>query len=80
MIRTLAVAVAAGLAAAPLHAAEGGPILSGEHANFSRLVVRIDPTTEWSLETTDGRVTLSVLPAGTGGDFRRILEHSDTLD
>ncbi|MCB9781220.1 MAG: diacylglycerol kinase family lipid kinase [Alphaproteobacteria bacterium] len=29
---------------------------------------------------TDGRVTLSVLPAGTGGDFRRILEHSDTLD
>ncbi|HRW16104.1 hypothetical protein [Amaricoccus sp.] len=74
MIRTLAVAVAAGLAAAPLHAAEGGPILSGEHANFSRLVVRIDPTTEWSLETTDGRVTLFIPGKEIAFDAARVFE------
>ncbi|HMQ93854.1 MAG TPA: hypothetical protein PKA33_12775 [Amaricoccus sp.] len=74
MIRTLALAVAAGLAAAPLHAAEGGPILSGEHANFSRLVVRIDPTTEWSLETAEGRVTLFIPGREIAFDAARIFE------
>jgi hypothetical protein len=31
-------------------AQEGGPIRTGEHAGFSRIVMTIAPTTEWSLE------------------------------
>ena len=46
----LALAAAAPAAAAP----EGGPIRGGEHAGFTRLVMQVDPTTEWSLETGDG--------------------------
>lgn len=41
-------------AAAP----EGGTIRSGEHGGFSRLVLEIDPRTEWSLETTAGRAII----------------------
>lgn len=47
--------------ALPLPAAaapEGGTIRSGEHEGFSRLVLEIDPRTEWSLETVDGRAII----------------------
>ncbi len=53
---------AAGLAllvgAAPAGAVEGGNIRGGEHEGFSRIVMEIDPATEWSLETIDGRATI----------------------
>ncbi len=49
MRRTLtALALLAGAGAAA--AQEGGPIRTGEHASFSRIVMTIVPTTEWSLE------------------------------
>ena len=38
--------------------AEGGAIRGGEHAGFSRIVLTIEPTTEWSLETAPGRATI----------------------
>ena len=74
MIRPLGpLAAVALLAAAPALGAEGGRILSGEHGDFSRLVLRIDPGTQWSLETVDGRATLRIpgkaLDFGTGGIF-----------
>ena len=66
-------AAVAFLAAAPALGAEGGRILSGEHGDFSRLVLRIDPGTEWSLETTEGHATLRIpgkaLDFGTRGIF-----------
>lgn len=66
-------AAAAVLMAAPALGAEGGPILSGEHGDFSRIVLRIDPETQWSLETAEGRATLvfpgKSLDFGTGGIF-----------
>jgi hypothetical protein len=43
-----AVALLAGTGVAA--AQEGGPIRTGEHASFSRIVMTIEPTTEWSLE------------------------------
>lgn len=61
------------LAAAPALGAEGGRILSGEHGDFSRLVLRIDPETQWSLETESGRAILRIpgkaLEFGTRGIF-----------
>lgn len=74
MIRPLGpLAAVAFLVAAPALGAEGGRILSGDHGDFSRLVLRIDPTTEWSLETTDGRAILHIpgkaLEFGTRGIF-----------
>jgi hypothetical protein len=51
---SVALAALAGAAAAQ----EGGPIRSGEHADFSRIVMTIEPTTEWSLETGGRRATL----------------------
>ena len=45
-------------AALPALAAEGGPIRGGEHGDFSRIVMPIEPTTEWSLETVAGRATI----------------------
>lgn len=74
MIRPLGpLAAVAFLAAAPALGAEGGRILSGEHGDFSRLVLRIDPRTEWSLETGEGRATLRIpgkaLEFGTRGIF-----------
>ena len=48
MIGVLAVGLAA--LAAPAALAEGGVIRSGEHDGFSRIVMEIEPTTEWSLE------------------------------
>lgn len=46
------------LASGPALAQEGGAIRGGEHDDFSRIVLRVDPRTEWSLETGEGRVTL----------------------
>lgn len=43
-------ALLAGQAAAQ----EGGPIRSGEHDGFTRIVLQVDPRTEWSLETDVG--------------------------
>ena len=52
-------------AAAPVLAAEGGPIRGGEHAGFSRIVMTIEPTTEWSLESGDGHGRRSAFPGRT---------------
>lgn len=46
------------LAAAPAVAREGGPIRTGEHPGFTRVVMEIEPATEWSLETRDGQATI----------------------
>lgn len=62
--------------ALPLLAAEGGPIRGGEHDGFSRIVMIIDPTTEWSLENGTGSVTIRFpgrsLAFGTGEVFARM--------
>ncbi len=72
MTRALALGLAAA-AAASAALAEGGPIRSGEHETFSRLVMEIEPATEWSLER-DGRVVTILFPRteiafGTGAVF-----------
>lgn len=78
MSRRGAAAVAALLAGAalPAVAAEGGPIRGGEHAGFSRIVLTIEPTTEWSLENGTGTVTLRfpgrTLAFGTAEVFARM--------
>ena len=54
MMRATVLGLAALAGAAPALAAEGGPILSGEHDGFSRLVLQLEPTTEWSLEASPG--------------------------
>ncbi len=73
MIRRALIAGTALVCAATAHAQEGGAIRSGEHADFSRLVMRVDVTTEWSLETRDGRATVffpgKTLDFGTGDVF-----------
>ena len=73
MIRRALIAGTALVCAATAHAQEGGAIRSGEHADFSRLVMRVDVTTEWSLETRDGRATV-FFPGQTFdfGDRRRV--------
>ena len=58
MIRQICVSLVALSCAAPALAAEGGPIRGGEHEGFSRVVLLVEPRTEWSLETIDGRATL----------------------
>ena len=76
MIRSAALGLAALGLAAPALAAEGGPIRGGEHAGFTRIVLTIEPATEWSLETVGGRATLSFpgrsLAFGTEGVFDKI--------
>jgi hypothetical protein len=58
-VRPAALGLAALLgSAAPLAAAEGGPIRGGEHDGFTRVVLTIEPTTEWSLETSAERAVL----------------------
>jgi hypothetical protein len=57
MIRRALLGLLLGGAAAPA-LAEGGPIRGGEHIGFSRVVMTIEPTTEWSLETADGVATI----------------------
>lgn len=49
----------AGIApAAGAAGAEGGPIRTGEHPGFTRVVLLVEPTTEWSLETGPGLATV----------------------
>ena len=77
MIPRAALGLAALLgSAAPLVAAEGGAIRTGEHDGFTRVVLTIEPTTEWSLETDAGRATLHFpgrkLAFGTDEAFDRI--------
>jgi len=71
--RAFALALAA---ATPVAAQEGGPIRGGEHAGFTRLVMQVDPRTEWSLETGGGRATIRFpgkpLTFSTGEVFDRI--------
>jgi len=75
MIRPVQVALAALVAAAPAFA-EGGRIRSGEHVGFSRIVMVVEPTTEWSLEIGPGRATVffpdKALAFGTDGVFAKI--------
>ena len=75
MLRAAAVLALAG-AASPVVAAEGGPIRGGEHADFSRIVMTIEPTTEWSLESSEGTVTIRfpgrTLAFGTAEVFARM--------
>lgn len=65
------------LACAPEgRAAEGGAIRSGEHDGFSRIVLRVDAKTEWSLETSQGRAAIvfpgKALDFGTKGVFEKM--------
>ncbi|WP_299131630.1 hypothetical protein [uncultured Amaricoccus sp.] len=76
MIRRGLVSIAALLAAAPAFGAEGGVIRGGEHVGFSRIVLTVEPTTEWSLETRDGGATISfpgkALDFSTIGTFEKL--------
>ncbi|PJN94720.1 hypothetical protein CNY89_12830, partial [Amaricoccus sp. HAR-UPW-R2A-40] len=62
--------------AAPASAREGGPIRTGEHPGFTRVVMEIDPATEWSLETRDGTAVIlfpgRAIEFGTDGVWERI--------
>ena len=75
MIRPAAAALAA-VAALPAMAQEGGPIRTGEHDGFTRVVMVIEPTTEWSLETAAREAVLFFpgrrLDFGTEGVWDRI--------
>ncbi len=78
MIRAI-LAVLAALAALPAAAQvaqNGGPIRTGEHNGFTRVVMAIDPATEWSLETAPGAATIFFpgrrIDFGTAGVFDRI--------
>lgn len=42
--------------------AEGGPIRGGDHVGFTRIVLVVDPKTEWSIETAEGARTLLRFP------------------
>ncbi|WP_290749147.1 hypothetical protein [Amaricoccus sp.] len=74
---SLAAALAgATLLAAPAVAQEGGAIRTGEHPGFTRIVMTIEPTTEWSLETAPGEATILFpgrrLAFGVEGVWERI--------
>ncbi len=73
---SLTLAALATLAALPAAAQEGGAIRTGEHAGFTRVVMVIEPTTEWSLETGPGEAVLFFpgkrLDFATAGVFDRI--------
>lgn len=75
MIRAGLVAMAL-LGAGQASAAEGGPIRTGEHQGFSRAVFRIEPVTEWSLETGPEEAVIffpgKALSFGTAGIFERM--------
>lgn len=75
-MRGFGISLAALLSAAPALAQEGGLIRSGEQANFSRIVMQIEPTTEWSLETGSKRATIffpgKTIDFGVDGIFDKI--------
>lgn len=62
--------------AAPALAREGGPIRTGEHPGFTRVVMEIEPATEWSLETREGTAVIRfpgrAIAFGTEGVWERI--------
>lgn len=72
----LAAALPALAAALPALAAEGGPIRGGEHDGFTRIVLEVEPATEWSLESRDGRAVVTFpgrsIDFTTDGAFDRI--------
>ena len=74
MIRRAAPLLVALVVAGPTAAAEGGAIRGGEHDGFTRIVLEIEPTTEWSLETAAGRAAIRFpgrsLAFDTGGAAR----------
>ncbi len=55
----LAVLSAASSAFAQAEAPEGGQVRTGEHDGFSRIVLQVDPKTEWSLESTPDQATVT---------------------
>jgi hypothetical protein len=76
MIPAALALVAALAAAGSATAQEGGTIRTGEHGGFTRVVLVIDPRTEWSLESAPGRAVLFFpgreIAFGTAGVFDRI--------
>lgn len=76
MIPAALALVAALAAAGSARAQEGGAIRTGEHEGFTRVVLVIDPRTEWSLEGGPGRAVLffpgRAIAFGTAGVFDRI--------
>ena len=74
MIRRAAPLAAALLAAAPAVGAEGGAIRGGEHAGFTRIVLEIESTTEWSLETASDRATIRFPGRSLAFDTREVFE------
>ncbi|MCB1354243.1 MAG: hypothetical protein KDK03_16060 [Rhodobacteraceae bacterium] len=76
MRHALPLGLALMIGAAPAFGAEGGAIRSGEHGGFSRLVMQVEPQTEWSLETGPGRAVVTFpgkpLTFTTAGVFDKI--------
>jgi hypothetical protein len=76
MIPAALALVAALAAAGSARAQDGGAIRTGEHKGFTRVVLVIDPRTEWSLESAPGRAVLFFpgreIAFGTAGVFDRI--------
>lgn len=74
-----AASVVALAAALPALAAEGGAIRGGEHEGFTRIVLEVAPTTEWSLETEGARAALRfpgrTIAFSTAEVFDRISRH-----
>jgi hypothetical protein len=75
-VARVAALLAGCLAATPALAQEGGTIRSGEHADFSRIVMIVEPTTEWSLELGPRAATISfpgkAIPFSAAGIFQRM--------
>jgi len=69
-------AVALILSASPLAAQQVVPVQSGEHNGFSRLVLRIDPSVDWQVDTRRGMAAIrfpdQVLDFSTARVFDRI--------
>ncbi len=76
MIRAGVLGLGALALASAAAAAEGGPIRGGEHDGFTRIVLTIEPTTEWSLESGEGRAVIHFpgrqLAFATGQVFDKI--------
>lgn len=62
------------LAATPALAFEGGEVRSGEHADFSRIVMAVEPATEWSLETRDRKAVITFPDKSLAYDLRGVFD------
>ncbi len=75
-MRPLPILFALFASAAAAWAQEGGAIRTGEHPGFSRIVMSIEPSTEWSLDMAEGSATISFPRRGiaftTEGVWERI--------